>query len=106
MEKIEYDGKWCVYKRIENITRHWDDPVRFCPLCKQQISKGDTIYLFINNYILFPNISCHAECIHDKVTPDTIEKLIYSFQSFLRVYSQAKAWFHSATTRSLMNDDA
>jgi len=99
MEKIKYDNKWCAYKKIEKLTHHWDDPIRFCPFCKQQISSGNSIYLFVNNHILFPNIMCHSKCICDEVTKDTIEKLINSYKYYCDIHKNIRAWEGSCYNR-------
>jgi hypothetical protein len=95
MERIEFDGKWCAYKKIR-LSWHWEKTKRFCPVCSKSIGKCGSAFLFINNYKLFPNIVCHAECIHNKVTKDTIEKLICSYKSYCKMYDKNKAWIGSS----------
>ena len=64
--KLKYSGK---YKR--------DD---VCLLCNKQIVKGDDIYLLINNYVLFPNIFVHVDCVTDK--KDCVIKIAENYKEY------------------------
>jgi hypothetical protein len=62
-----------------------------CPLCRRLIEVGDKIYSIINNYILFPNLLVHKDCIMNWETDFKFLKNDWERAKIEREYY--KCWF-------------
>lgn len=63
-----------------------------CPLCDKPVVKGDAVYLFITNYLLFPNVTCHAKCT-GPVNKKVVKRLLDSYLKAKKAIESARSWF-------------
>lgn len=64
-----------------------------CPLCCKKISKGLSVYLIMNNYILFPNVFVHSRCVSLE-KEDCIKQLVSSYTEFKDFLKKNKFWYN------------
>lgn len=63
---------------------------KICPLCLKKICKGDSIYLIMNNYILFPNLFVHKACVSSK--EECIKQLVSSYEEAKKAFKKHEFW--------------
>jgi len=80
------------YPRIERYPMK-----RICPVCNEEINNLEGRILLINNYIMFPNISCHLDCFPEDKAEETIVRIKNNYEqskaALEKVLSEGKAWF-------------
>jgi len=88
---VKHNGRWfnCWYKKMS-----WGLMPRaeLCPLCRKRILEEDEVYLFINNYLMFPNVVCHERCVGE-VNEQVIKDLADSYLEAKEAMELAKPWF-------------
>ena len=78
-EMIIYEGTKVffhslIYKDMIKMHEEW------CAVCNQKIYKGDTLYLIMNNHVLFPNVYVHDACVEPK--EKCVKYLTESYKEF------------------------
>jgi len=100
MEKIEIGGVPCWYKRMEakpftNALRKCIGLAGICPLCGKDVYTGGQIYMFLNNFKLFPNRLCHAGCVEEKGVVEVVRTLANDYAKAKASMEQASLWFEN-----------
>lgn len=77
---------------------NYDD--KMCPLCGKKISKGLSVYLIVNNYVLFPNVFVHSKCVpsekeYIKPKEECVKQLTSSYTKFRNFLKRNKFWYNS-----------
>lgn len=72
------------------LTTNLDMFTKDCPVCRKKI-EGGKMYIIINNYILFPNICIHEDCLSSWDEIFTFLKKDY--KDGLEMRSYYKCWF-------------
>lgn len=91
----------CWWRRLEAISNSRimeKYPVeRFCPVCGEEIDQLDGRVIIINNYVMFPNISCHLACFSDDKAKETIIWIRDNYEKCKAALEEAldegKPWF-------------
>lgn len=92
-QKVNFDGNLCWFRKIIWKT-HFNLSCKVCPLCEERIRDGSEVFLVINNYILFPNIVIHSNCIDGDPDEEVVRKLKKSFEAAKAAYKTATAaWY-------------
>lgn len=88
-ETIIYQGTRVHFRALKyrNLDNERTD---MCPLCRKKIVPGDDLWLIMNNYILFPNMFVHRNCVGTKRT--CISKLVRERAAFRKVVAKYKFW--------------
>ncbi|MGW8177521.1 MAG: hypothetical protein ACWGQW_01825 [bacterium] len=70
---------------------------RTCPVCGEEIDTLEGRVLIINNYVMFPNVSCHLDCFPMDKAEETIRQIKEHYEKSKAALEQAldegKAWF-------------
>lgn len=84
----------CWWTRWENIKYPME---RICPICNKEINKFVGRIHIINNYILFPNISCHLDCFSEDKAEETIVRIKDNYEqskaALEKALADGAAWF-------------
>lgn len=62
----------------------------WCAVCNQKIYKGDTLYLIMNNHVLFPNVYVHDTCVEPK--EECVAYLTNNYKEFKGFVEKYKSW--------------
>lgn len=90
--KIIYNGVSCWFVSFHNSIQGFFGG-NTCPICNNNLEDGG-LYLIINNYVLFPNVFIHKDCI-DKPDETVVEYLKLSYEKAKKHYDSIvnTAWF-------------
>ena len=75
------------YLKYRNLDKESTD---MCPLCRKKIVTGDELWLIMNNYVLFPNMFVHKNCVGTKRS--CVNKLIKEHVAFRKAVDKYKFW--------------
>jgi hypothetical protein len=90
--KIILDGILTWHQYLPGFRKSWIlEKERYCPICNEEIYWSEEIVLFINNQLLFPNISCHLRCAQT-VDVDLIKQIKASYDVVKEAIENNKAW--------------
>jgi len=94
MKIVDINGARCSFKKIsgKGFVRRRKKLGRedYCPLCNKKFEEETTtdIYLIINNYKLFPNTFCHAECIDRLPSLQNVASVLSAFYTLYKDMKQ------------------
>lgn len=63
-----------------------------CPICSKHIYKGDAIYSIMNNYVLFPSVPVHKECVRSK--EECVKYLVANYTKFKNFIKRNEFWYN------------
>lgn len=80
--KIRRGKDLCWYRDIV-YAKEWikDRPNRVCPLCNKEFVVGDSVYMVLTNFSIFPNTVIHQSCV-DTDLLITTHALMKSYDKF------------------------
>ena len=88
---------WWQKMKPVNLNRYGIEK-RYCPLCNKELYTTDGCILVINNYILFPNVSCHISCAPNGLDKEMITVIWELYKdskiALKRAIEDGKPWFH------------
>ncbi len=87
-ELITYKKINTFFRKLTYSNRYKRDDI--CPLCNKQIIEGDSLYLLINNYKLFPNVFVHVNCVTTK--KECVIKLTKSYKKYKDIKQKFSFW--------------
>lgn len=98
VKKLMIDGKLCWWTELKPTnTDRYNFPQRYCPFCGEEVYTLDRGILIGSNNVLFPNVSCHVECVPNGITEEVmlfVKKHYEESRDFLEeALAFGKPWF-------------
>lgn len=90
--KIETKRGWCMVSKPDSPWPMHHEIKRYCPLCGENVF-GETVYMLINNYEMFPNILVHQACAPE-MTEEVINQIHNNYLEYKAFEKKYRAWIH------------
>ena len=90
---IEIDGIKTWFSSYLNSRCNFDED-HFCAICNKKLTKGNDIYLLINNGVLFPNIWTHQKCVKNYGKYISVMFIKHRWEEFKKESSRFKSFWY------------